>query len=350
MVSGDGEEVVRHIGEQLGGTILTSGHVEKFSTYAESFKNLKGKFILSWIENGEVQVTASKGIFLDYDTLPSPVSLFGVNTNFPVFGTEHTAHVYSDMGKGCALNCFFCSERSAVNGKIPRGDPALRLYKQLQDTANAGSSMSAFVEDSILLTGNPVYLDRLADLLESQPVDIPFGCQFTVDNLLDLEVQRCIVRLAKHGLCYVYTGMETFDEGIARGFSKNTQRGLSWVVRNEEVMRFLSQQKIKYGVSLLWGLGESEVERMAHLDFLATCKEQYGVPTVFSMNWATQHPLLDQSTFDFVEWGTERKSPHLPVLVRMFGEASERYVFPGAALPPVTELLELERKFRELMA
>jgi B12-binding domain/radical SAM domain protein len=350
VVSGDGEEVVQHIGECLGEKILTSGHVKQFSVHADSFKDLRGKFILSWVENGEVRNLSSAGTPLDYDSLPSPVSLFGVNTNFPVFGTQYTAHVYSDMGKGCAFNCFFCSERNMVNGKVLGGNPALRLHKQLRDAAKSGSSMSAFVEDSILLTGSPLHLNRLADLLESQPVGIPFGGQFTVDNLLDPEVQQGIARLAKCGLCYVYTGMETSDEAIARGFSKNTHRGSSWVGRNEKAIKFLSDQKIKYGVSLLWGLGESREERERQLDFLSTCKERYGIPVVFSVNCATQHPLFDQSTFDFIGWGTERNSAYLPVLVRMFGEASEKYVFPDAALPPVSELLDLERKFRALMA
>ena len=347
VVSGDGEEVIHQIGEGIGKEIMTTSHIKSFSKYADSFQNLRGKFILSWIQDGEVKSFSGKGLSLEYNSLPSPVSLFGINTNFPVFGTESTAHVYSDMGKGCVLDCFFCSERNTVNGKVFADDPALRLYNQLQDAALSGNSVSAFVEDSILLTGNASYLNRLADLLETQPLGISFGGQFTVDNLIDLKVEHSIIRLAKCGLSYIYTGMETFDETIATSFSKNTKRKSSWVERNVEAMKFLSEHGIKYGVALLWGLGESQEERIQHLDFLYECKNLYGIPVVCSLNWATQHPLFNQSSFDYFEWGTARNSEYLPVLVRMFGEASEKYS-QSKSLPTIAELLELEQKFEKL--
>lgn len=350
VVSGDGEEVVHHIGKCIGNEILKYGVISSFSTHVESFKNVRGKYILSWIENDLIRTYASN-TSLDYDILPSPISLFGsAGTNFPVFEKEMTAHVYSDLGKGCVFNCFFCSEGSGINGKISQtGNPAARLYNQLYDASVQGNSVSAFVEDSILLSGNPKYLNDLSELLEENPLAITFGGQFTVDNLLNSEIQKSIVRLSKNGLTYIYTGIETADEKIASEFSKSTQKG-SWVERNTRAIQFLAKNDIKCGVSILWGLGENQSERFAQLDTIEKWQSTYHIPSVISMNWATQHPLFNKSSFDYIDWGTDKNSPYIQSFIRLFGEASEKYILSNVSLPSMEELSELEAKVNSLTA
>ncbi len=349
VVSGDGEEVVRAIGESIGNDILSGTTVKPFSEYASTFNSLRGNFILSWIENNAIESKVSEKIQLDYASLPSPVSLFGVTTRFEIFGREKTAHVYSDMGKGCVMNCSFCSERNAINGKVAfSGNPAERLYNQLRDACVYGNSMSAFVEDSILLTGKPELLNDLAELLEQKPLDIVFGGQFTIDNVLTPAIQQSIIRLSKVGLVYIYTGMETVNESVATLMSKNTHKNLGWMDRNIEAVRFLSGNGIKYGVSTLWGLGESQRDRLHQFALLKEWQDVHGNPVVVSVNWATQHPLFNVSSFDYIDWGTERTSPYLPLMVRLFGEASEKYTLTGVTLPSLVELEELERGFEKL--
>jgi len=348
VVSGDGEEVIQCLGEHVGKDILRGNNIQKFSVYAKSFSHIKGSFILSWIENNSIQ-TLTNTASLDYDTLPSPVSLFGTaNTNFSIFGKETTAHVYSDMGKGCVMNCFFCSENNRINGKIVKtGNPAQRLYNQLYDASLQSESISAFVEDSILLSGNPSYLNELADLLEKNPLNIVFGGQFTIDNLLNPSVQKSIQRLTNHGLVYIYTGIETADETIASEFSKNTN-GKSWLERNRLVAEFLSQNNIRWGVSILWGLGENQSTRLSQLSMIKDWQKTYNIPSVVSLNWATQHPLYNQSSFDYTDWGTEKNSSYLSTFIKLFGEASERYILVNTSLPTIQELKELERKVNVL--
>lgn len=343
VVSGDGEEVVQRLGECLGDDILNNHQIQKFSKYVPLFSNIKGKFILSWIENGIQNLVNTTS--LDYESLPSPISLFGSNhTSFPVFEKEITAHVYSDMGKGCVMNCFFCSENNRINGKISQiGDPAQRLYNQLYDASLQAESISAFVEDSILLSGNPIYLSRLANLLETNPISMVFGGQFTIDNLLNPSVQECIQRLAKCGLVYVYTGIETADETIASEFSKNTN-GKSWLDRNRLAIEFLAQNNLRYGVSIMWGLGETQSTRLAQLDMIKSWQDIYKMPSITSLNWATQHPLFNQSSFDYISWGTDVDSKYLPIFVKLFGEASEKYILSGTSLPTLSELQELADK------
>lgn len=349
VVSGDGEEVVQKVGEILGSIIMDGSLPGNFSAYENDFVGIRGKFILSWLDNGQIKTYASQGNLLSYPSLPSPVSLFGANTSFPVFGRDYTAHVYSDMGKGCVFNCYFCSERSAINGPTVQTDnPAHRLYQQLYDASLQPGSGSAFVEDSILLMGLPKHLNELADLLERQPLDVVFGCQFTVDNLLNPNVQQAIQRLSKCGLVYVYTGMETANEDIATEMSKNTAHTQGWMRRNEEAIKFVTGLGLKHGVSILWGLGETQSDRLGQLSTLRALQVAHGNPVIVSPNWATQHPLFNKSQFTYSDWGTDKDSPYLPLFVELFGEASVRYGLPNAKLPAVQELQDLKSMFELL--
>ncbi len=349
VVSGDGEDVVKSIGEILGQEIVNQKCILPFSEYQNSFEKTKGNFILTWFEDGKIKSFTKQKNPLEHDLLPSPVSLFGVNTSFPVFGKEFTAHVYSDMGKGCVFNCFFCSERSAINGPIVQsGSPAKRLYTQLRDASLQNDSMSAFVEDSILLMGLPKHLDEFVCLLESNPLPIVFGGQFTIDNLLDPKVQPCIQRLSQLGLVYIYTGMETSNEEIATEMSKNTKRKEGWIERNKKAVQFVTDLGIKHGVSILWGLGESSQDRQNQLSIIESFQNKYNNPVCVSPNWATQHPLFNQSQFIYTDWGTDKDSDYLKYFTQLFGEASERYCLNNINLPDTKELEFLISKFRQL--
>lgn len=349
VVSGDGEDVVKTIGESLGKHIINQENVLSFSNYINEFETTKGNFILSWVEEGNIKTFVKQNNPLDYEQLPSPVSLFGVNNSFAVFNRKYTAHVYSDMGKGCVFNCFFCSERSGINGSvIQTRSPAKRLYNQLRDASLQSDSMSAFVEDAILLMGLPKHLHEFSVLLEENPLPIVFGGQFTVDNLLDPKVQPYIQKLSKLGLVYIFTGMETLNEEVATSMSKNTKRKESWIERNEQAVAFVTRLGIKHGVSILWGLGESSIDRTNQLSIVEDFQKRYGNPVVVSPNWATQHPLFNQSVFNYVDWGTDKDSKYLKYFTQLFGEASERYCLDGIKLPETDELEFLILKFQQL--
>ena len=348
VVSGDGEEVVQNLGEVLGRDILDGLAFRNFSDYKDSFSNIKGRFILSWIDDEKVQNIESKKL-LDYDKLPSPVSLFGVSTRFPVFHKDYTAHVYSDIGKGCMYDCFFCSERRTVNGTVGHHkNPELRLYNQLKEVTDIHTSVSAFIEDSILLMGIPKNLNNLANLLEKDPLDISFGGQLTIDNLLDEKVQAGILRLKAMGLSYVFTGIETSNEEIAQTMSKNNHKKGNWMDKNKNALKFMLDIGLNVGVSVLWGLGEDHSTRIEQLKFLSKIQKKYPKLNCVSLNWATQHPLFNQSVHSFVEWGTDKNSEYLSYFIELFGEASEKYILDGIELPNIDELSELKSLFESL--
>lgn len=354
------EELIAAIAERIGDVILHDKNPkETYGELGSMTRTVSGEWLAGWVKNGEIIASRSTGLPMDVDALPVPAETFGISGKFDVFGTAHTAHAFSESSLGCTFNCFFCSERRSINGQ-PRNpetaaDRLLKQFKAIKQSAlvqHDAASVSVFVEDSTFLgvDAKPDQLLRLAALMRAECFSIPFGGQFTVDQLLHPAIQRALVELKKVGLTYVFTGMETADEDRARAMSKNKRTGESWVHRNEQVIQFLQSIGVQYGIAVLFGLGEDQPTRLGQLTMIKDWQEQYGLPSVVSLNLATAHPLqrADGKEEDFTEWGVATDSPYLPILQRIFSESSERYPYAGRPLPTLDELREIEEQYRTL--
>lgn len=351
--SGDGEEILYQIGKAVNQSLEKSQNF--FNVYKfKGLKEAKGDWILGWMnDRNQCEFLKSSKKNLDYNIMPLTNNLFNISTRFNIFNkSELTAHTMSYLSKGCVHNCFYCSESCNINGKLKQTENAAkRLYKNLESIQEIGKyrygckRMSAFVEDSILLAGNPIWLNQLSDLLDKKPLNLEFGGQFTVDTLLNENNQKVIYKLSKQGLTYIFVGLETNDESIMKQMSKNTSK-LSWMEKNERVIKFVNNIGIKYGVSVLFGLGESQKERISLMNTIHNWQKTYGLPNIISMNLAVQHPLRKNEDYDYIEWGTDDESEYLKIFVEIFGEASEKYKLPGVILPTIDELKELQYNFK----
>lgn len=348
VVSGDGEYVITEIGE------LAAKHQDAKDVIAHlnDLHDSAGNWIVGHVRDGELRTLTSKGIPINYSTLPIAAEVFGFKGSFKVFDTERTAHVYSDISHGCIYNCFFCTERRTINGTPRMTSSAERLASQLNAVAEKGQqygdSVSAFVEDSILLMGNAGQLKKLRSLLDKQPI-IPFGGQITVPLFLRENVRQALFDLKEVGLTYLFTGLETDNEDVAESMSKNIgKKSSDWMSRNELAISLATEADLKYGIAVLFGIGESHDERLSLLQTISGWQEKYnGNPCVVSLNWATQHPLRDVGTHDYTDWGTPADSERLPYFQSLFGEASERYPV-DQNLPTIEELREIQSQFSRL--
>lgn len=357
VVSGDGEEILYQIGNSVNQSLKNNQDFKAVYKY-DGFKDAKGDWTIGWLdENDECEFIQSTKEPLDYDKMPLTSELFNISTKFDVFEkADLTAHTMSYLSKGCVHNCFYCSESSKINGKLKQTDTAAdRLYKNLESIQKVGkeryhtAKMSAFVEDSIILAGNPKLLHRLSELLEQKPLNIEFGGQFTIDTLLDEKNQNEIKKLSKQGFKYIFVGLETNNEEIADTMSKNkNKKSLSWIEKNEKAIEFMKSQDMKYGVSVLFGLGESQKDRINLMRTIKGWQEKYGLPNVVSMNLAVQHPLRFSEDYDYIDWGTDLNSEYLPIFTEIFGEASEKYKLPNVKLPTAEELRELQEYYNQI--
>lgn len=351
VIAGDGEDISLKIAEAVSDLLKKDCSPRAIFEHMEKITSASGTWCLGWINSSNEIQTCIGSNSLDRDKLPPPAAVFGIDACFPIFETDFTAHVYSDSGRGCVRDCDFCSERRSIAGPVQKpGGAADRLFHQLctvkEISEECGCSMSAFVEDSILLMGSPQQLSRLADLMEKSGFYMKFGGQFTIPDLINPQIQKQIIRLKQHGLCYIYAGMETINPAASITLSKNRSKEIPWIDQNEKAIGFISDAGLRFGVSILFGLGESRDERMLHLNTLATWKKKYLNPQVVSLNWATEHPLFNKSQHDFVEWGTDRDDPRLGLMQGIFGEASAKYCFHS--LPELSELNQIKELFKTL--
>jgi hypothetical protein len=177
-----------------------------------------------------------------------------------------------------------------------------------------------------------------------------------------------LARLRAIGCEYVAFGMETINEAVAARMSKN-RRGERWIEANRAALTALTHAGIRAGVFVLWGLGESQAERIQQLNRLKEWQEFYdGQPCAIGLNWATLHPggipkmgyahpiwpTLNPNRSagaripDFLEWGTPPESPLLPLIVELFGEGSACYPYYEGVVPVEAELKELRELYLDL--
>lgn len=355
VVAGEGEHLLAWIGEIVSGLAKRGLPPARASGYLGEITRVPGRWILGWLEGEKIYTFVQRGMPLDHNLLPPPCAMFGIRSAFDVFDGRLTAHVYSDTGNGCAFDCEFCSERRSVTGPpVQLDSSAGRLFRQLKSAADIVAEdtpekqASAFVEDSTLLAGSSSALRRLTALLQSATLDLRFGGQFTIDQILGRwEILR---DLRSVGLDYLFIGIETPDPSYVKGMSKNirTQDG-TWLSRTERVFEGLRTLHIHCGAAILFGLGESHTSRIAFLRQIQDWQKMYGMPDPVSINWAVQHPLNGSDggmNYRYDEWGIP-PGPWLGVF-RDFGEASLRYPLAGQPPPIFEEVREVAEFYREL--
>jgi B12-binding domain/radical SAM domain protein len=349
VVSGDGEYVIAELGELVAAAEDTPTGDPAARLLRTLNPQSPGGWIVGWTEEDRVQTVVSDGVPINYANLPSPSQMFGVSTAFDCFGGRMTAHVFSDIGRGCVYDCNFCSERASVSGGIRDLDnSADRLYRQLKEAHDVISEdcpdrgASAFVEDSVMLGGKPKLIAHLCEKLERHPIDIVFGAQFTIDQILSRQLE--LTRLRQVGLTYVFVGVETLTPSEIGGMSKDLGRKkASWLSRIQQTLAFLRSINIQCGCALLFGLGEPHESRIHLLKILSDLRREFGAPKPISLNWAVQHPLCGQdggAGYDYINWGTP-PGEYLTYFHR-FGEASLNYPLRHVSPPRLSELRDIE--------
>lgn len=351
VVSGESEMLIAELGRLVARRVERGQAPAGIRTELDDLGEVPGKWIVGTLIDGAVTTLSGRAGSFDYNALPSPSEMFGVGTSFSTFGGLPTAHVFSDIGGGCIYDCAFCSERISVIGK-PRqfSSSARRMHYQLkkaretilEDDPAAGGA-SAFCEDSTFLGWNTKLVDDFVALCEQEPLNMRFGGQATIDQIL--RFPELAPKLSATGLEYLFIGLETPVPEVIGGIHKDIggKDGSSWLERADQAVNILRDAGIVVTFSLLFGLGERRQDRELLFDALRGWGRENALDTI-SMNWAVQHPLMNMDAgcnYEYLDWAIE-PGPMLPLL-KHFGEASTCYPSPGSVLPTedlVTEIIE----------
>jgi B12-binding domain/radical SAM domain protein len=349
VVSGQSEFLIAWLGENVrkGSLHIDASHIEELG-------QVPGDWILSWAESGREYAISSNHIPIKRNGLPVPCEMFGVRSAFDVFQGRLTAHVFSDTGNGCIYDCAFCSERSRATGGLQELETASdRLYAQFERAVSVirsdtpSQKASAFVEDSTLLGGSKRQLTHLIELLSSGTLDLRFGGQLTIDQIIGrFDILR---DLKSVGLDYLFVGLETSTPSAIGGLSKDVSvNGDSWLSRSYKAFDTLSSIELKIGIAVLFGLGESHTSRLDLIERVTQWRKAYGWPILMSLNWAVQHPLKGRDLgmgYNYTQWGIPA-GPWVDAFAD-FGEASAIYPIAGHAPPILGEVQEVADRYRE---
>lgn len=359
VVAGQGEYLIAQVGEMVAEFGRRGqppvGVRERIGELVEC----PGDWIAGVVAGDSIRAVESAGRPIDYNELLPPCTLFGISEAFDVFDGRPTAHVFSDTGRGCIFDCDFCSERYSVVGRpVQLNDSPERLFRQLKAAVQVvredhpeKPGASAFVEDSTLLVGAKPALRKLANLIIDSGIDIHFGAQLTVDQILQRQDELRLLR--KAGLSYLFVGVETMDSSVANTLSKNSKKASEepWIDRSFQALLSLHQLGMKSCVALVFGLGEPHESRLDVLERIKGWRRDYGFPARLSMNWGVQHPLQtlrrDGSDYTYHEWSV----PPGPFLEQFknFGESTYRYPMHGVERPVLAELMELSAFAKEIV-
>ena len=351
IVAGDGEHIIAEVGEAVA-TLPVAGNEKRrkrTDVLGLISPEIPGDWIAGAVAGEAIETVVSAGNLIDYDKLPSPALMFGVSGGFDIFRGCKTAHVFSDTGRGCVYDCSFCSERKSVAGGLKSLEGAARrLHRQLVQSRSVieadspGWGASAFVEDSVLLAGSPRLIDAFIEFCRVEPPHVQFGAQLTID--LILRRRDHIAALSSLGLRYLFVGIETLIPGNVGGMSKDlASRSGSWMTRVEAVLELCAALDIKVGAALLFGLGESQQDRLQLLEVLRSLRMGTGNPSPISLNWAVQHPLCGDdggANYKYTQWGVP--PGRFSELLSRYGEASTLYPVGGLSGPRLEDLEEIE--------
>lgn len=359
VVSGQGEYLIATIGELIAGMAQDGVKPIQMRHEIQRLTECPGDWTVGILEGGDILTVQGVGTDIDFNDLLPPCELFGISEAFDVFEGRPTAHVFSDTGRGCIFDCDFCSERYSVVGRpVQLADGADRLFRQLQAAVKVvkedhpdAPGASAFVEDSTLLVGSKPSLRKLANLILDSGLDIRFGAQLTVDQILLRQEELKLLHRA--GLTYMFVGVETSDVSVATTLSKNSKKDAEeeWIDRSFRALVSLHQMGIKSCIALVFGLGETHESRLAVLGKIKAWRRDYGFPARLSMNWGVQHPLQtlrnDGSDYTYHEWSV----PPGPFLEQFknFGESTYRYPMHGVERPVLKEVIEVSSFAKEIV-
>ncbi|MGA2004683.1 MAG: B12-binding domain/radical SAM domain-containing protein [Terriglobales bacterium] len=358
VIAGEGEHVIPWLGERIADHMRNGYLPSSVVSNLDGLSEVPGRWIVAWNENGTLRATRGSRSRTVLDGMPPPCEMFGIRSSFDVFAGRMTAHVFSDSGNGCTYDCNFCSERRSIREPHFELDHApQRLFQQLRSAVKViqqdspTRKASAFVEDSTLLAGSERHLRLLVDLLSFAQLDLRFGAQLTVDQILKLP-DGVIRDLKSVGLDYLFVGIETPNPLLVGGFSKDVGfRTAPWISRTEHAVQRLSNIGIRTGAAVLFGLGENHESRLGLLQRIVEWQNVYGSPDPVSLNWAVQHPLKGRdggTGYRYHQWGVP-SGPWIDAFSE-FGEASVHFPVVGQRSPILCEVQEITRVQRCIYA
>src|SRR4051812_48560077 len=221
------------------------------------------------------------GVATQNATGPRPPLRADINQSRPARELTRRRHKYFigeldpcasiEFSRGCPWDCSFCSAWTFYGRSYRQADPAL-----------CAEEMAAIREPNVFIVDDVAFIYpehgmAIADEMEKRRVRKRYYLETRCDVLI--RIKEVFARWAKMGLCYMFLGLESLDEGQLKSFRKRITPN-----QNFEALDVARKLNIDVAINLISdpGWGREEFERAREW---AT-----KVPEVVHLTVATPYP------------------------------------------------------------
>lgn len=306
VVSGDGEYALK----QIADLALREQHGDRLDILStivqskETFRKTEGRGSVFVSVDGKVVGMPLSGKAVDLNGLPTlhydliePRHFFDYRI-FRRNDGEIKKCVQLMTHRGCRSACVYCTERGSFSGKSVE-----KTIEEILELRVRHGIEAVFFDDSTFNEENGFVESFCRSLIDLGLTDwLEWGCLTRFDsidpNILSL--------MSEAGCTYCYFGLEMFDSATLRSIGKATTEAAI-----DSAMEMLLSAKLRVGVSVLFGIGESWNAVDKTIDFVNNWIEA-GVIHVVSLSANCFHPNSAQTrrlgrskAFDY-----SRRPPH----------------------------------------
>ena len=256
--------------------------------------------MISAIENGKQLPKITLGKIPDLDKIPyADRELFGpYELNHPIEGFRAPFMTFI-AGRGCKYNCSFCqpAERQIFGPHVRRRSPE-NFVEELLQCRERYNFNSYAIHDDCLLEDIP-WVNRFADLLEKNRINVPFSCQARAD--LICRYPEVLKKMKSVGLSLVCVGFESGNDRVLKYIRKGIR-----VEQNLEAARILKTLGIKIWANYMLGIPTETIEEMDDtVRMIKQIKPDHYSPSIFTPHpgsdlyrYCTENNLLLSSSHD----------------------------------------------------
>ncbi len=216
---------------------------------------------ISYLKDGEIQRTPSRGFIDDIDDLVPARDLLGMS-----------AYRHLEMGKrkmtsiltsrGCPFGCSFCCS-TEFSGRKWRSRSPMKIVDEIEDVVtNHNFNGIAFLDDNFTL--DPKRVIAICDEIMRRKLDIYWWCFSRADTLLKNE--KMVEKMAQTGCKYIFIGFESRNQGTLDKYNKSITDTMA-----KDVTELLRKHKISVHASFI--IGNIDETRKMVMDTVRYAKE-----------------------------------------------------------------------------
>ncbi|MFH1721206.1 MAG: radical SAM protein [Candidatus Altiarchaeota archaeon] len=273
--------------------LMKSLKQEKYDqkAFLHNYKKLKNIDGIYFHKDGEIEVTKTRALIKDLDSLPFPARDFVPIEKYIPLPNQYKRKpvVHMVVIRGCPYNCSFCSNNAIFGRKIRARSPKKVVDEISTLKKRYGAREISFWDD--MMTTNKDWMNEFCDDLIGRNVDITWTCYARADSVTKPLLQK----MREAGCWNIFFGFESGDQQLL----DNINKGITLAdIRNAN--RWCKEVGIEVRASFMIALpGETPELGQKTIDFAKELNPEYA-------QFCITTPYPGTKLFDDAEkWGSK---------------------------------------------